>query len=226
VWHYPDANNFSPADSTSNAIAGTNHSVAAAAGKIGGAGVYDGSTRYVDYGQPAAISINNNLTVSFWVKTTAAATQDFFGGRWHYPDSGLLLGMNSNGKLRQYFSNGVRQANSDGALGSVINNGAWRQITYTWSGGRGTFYVDGVVDSTFDGSASVTSLGFSASYNFYFGRDSGTAGEYWNGSIDEVRVSNIVRSAAWITTDYNNQNAPGTFLTLGPVQLRTSSATH
>jgi hypothetical protein len=36
------------------------------------------------------------------------------------------------------------------------------------------------------------------------------------GFIDEVRVSNIARSAAWILTEYNNQLNPTAFYTIGP----------
>ena len=36
--------------------------------------------------------------------------------------------------------------------------------------------------------------------------------------LDEVRVSNTVRSAGWISTEYNNQNAPATFYTVGAEQ--------
>ncbi len=36
--------------------------------------------------------------------------------------------------------------------------------------------------------------------------------------LDEVRVSNIVRSAGWIATEYSNQNAPGAFYNLGAEQ--------
>jgi outer membrane protein assembly factor BamB len=32
-----------------------------------------------------------------------------------------------------------------------------------------------------------------------------------DGLIDEVRISNVARSAAWITTEYNNQSSPATF---------------
>jgi hypothetical protein len=36
-----------------------------------------------------------------------------------------------------------------------------------------------------------------------------------DGTIDEVRISNIARSAGWIETDYNNQYAPATFIIEG-----------
>jgi hypothetical protein len=40
----------------------------------------------------------------------------------------------------------------------------------------------------------------------------------FEGSMDEVRVSNIARAGSWITTEYNNQSAPTTFFTEGPLQ--------
>jgi len=36
-----------------------------------------------------------------------------------------------------------------------------------------------------------------------------------NGKIDEVRISNVARSACWIETCYSNQNNPGGFIILG-----------
>ena len=39
---------------------------------------------------------------------------------------------------------------------------------------------------------------------------------YWNGQIDEVRMSNAVRSTDWVAAEYNNHNSPATFYALGP----------
>jgi len=47
---------------------------------------------------------------------------------------------------------------------------------------------------------------------------SGGAGSNSNGYLDEVRVSNVVRTADWIATEYNNQNSPATFYSLSPEQ--------
>jgi hypothetical protein len=49
--------------------------------------------------------------------------------------------------------------------------------------------------------------------------DDGVNNRYWNGMIDEVRLSNVARSADWIATDYANQNAPSTFHTLGAEEV-------
>jgi hypothetical protein len=39
--------------------------------------------------------------------------------------------------------------------------------------------------------------------------------EYYDGLLDEVRISTTVRSADWVATEYNNQSSPSTFYTVG-----------
>src|SRR5439155_23478577 len=34
----------------------------------------------------------------------------------------------------------------------------------------------------------------------------------WNGRLDELRISSVARSSDWITTEYNNQSSPATFV--------------
>ncbi len=36
------------------------------------------------------------------------------------------------------------------------------------------------------------------------------------GQVDELKVSLVMRSADWISTEYNNQNNPSSFLNFGP----------
>ena len=45
-------------------------------------------------------------------------------------------------------------------------------------------------------------------------RNGGTA-QFWNGTIDEVRISSSARSADWIAAEYNNQSSPSTFYNFG-----------
>ena len=53
------------------------------------------------------------------------------------------------------------------------------------------------------------------------------------GTLDEVRLSTIERNPNWVTTEYNNQSSPGTFITVGsescatptPTQTSTPTAT-
>ena len=55
----------------------------------------------------------------------------------------------------------------------------------------------------------------SANRTMHFGKNDIIGGQYFNGSLDEVRISNTVRSADWIATEYNNQSSPSAFYTIG-----------
>ncbi len=48
-----------------------------------------------------------------------------------------------------------------------------------------------------------------------FGSDEPANADYFNGTIDEVRISDTARSADWIEASYINQNSPSNFYTAG-----------
>ncbi len=43
-------------------------------------------------------------------------------------------------------------------------------------------------------------------------------GASYTGLVDEARLSNTLKSADWITTEYRNQSAPGTYISVGARQ--------
>jgi hypothetical protein len=57
----------------------------------------------------------------------------------------------------------------------------------------------------------------------YFFSDDG--GEYLTGGLDEMRISNSLRPAGWIATEYHNQNSPGTFYSVGAQQSQGGGGT-
>ena len=48
---------------------------------------------------------------------------------------------------------------------------------------------------------------------------------WYNGAIDEARISNVARSADWIETEFNNQNNPN-FITVGSCFEQTMTQTN
>jgi RHS repeat-associated protein len=81
-----------------------------------------------------------------------------------------------------------------------------------------TFYINGVALDTVTGTAGATA---NTDDNLRIGTTttsgSSTLTDLFSGLIDQVEVSNTVRSADWIKTEYNNQNSPSTFVTLASV---------
>lgn len=40
-----------------------------------------------------------------------------------------------------------------------------------------------------------------------------------HGTVDEVRLATVARSAGWIATEFANQSSPSTFYGVGPEEL-------
>ena len=100
----------------------------------------------------------------------------------------------------------TEQAQSDIALATDT----WYFLTATYDGSDFKFYRDGVLTDTylqtgsFPDSNRAMWLGRNAIWN-----------EPFQGIIDEFRVSTVARDDCWVGTEFNNQNAPGNFLTPG-----------
>jgi uncharacterized delta-60 repeat protein len=72
-------------------------------------------------------------------------------------------------------------------------------------------YLDGTqedVNSTWTGAIG------NGTGSFNLGRRSDVS-QWFDGNLDEVRVSSTNRPAAWLSTQYNNQDSPATFYTVG-----------
>ncbi|MDZ4810982.1 MAG: DUF2341 domain-containing protein, partial [Bacteroidota bacterium] len=92
----------------------------------------------------------------------------------------------------------------------------WHYVTYTFDNGGNSqkLYIDGIVEGT--NSFSQTPLYTGLGSNTIIGKHGdGNTNMDFDGSIDEVRVASSARSAGWVLTEYNNQNSPSTFYSLG-----------
>ncbi|MCK5211523.1 hypothetical protein KAJ89_02365, partial [Candidatus Parcubacteria bacterium] len=85
-----------------------------------------------------------------------------------------------------------------------------------------TIYIDNVATTTIDTGwhymTVVTDTAFSVD-NFDIAR---IGSNYYNGMLDEVRISNTARSAAWVKTQLNNQSNVNNFLSIGSATQVTS----
>src|SRR6267142_3045725 len=97
--------------------------------------------------------------------------------------------------------------------------GAWTHVVGTYDGSQLKIYFNG----NLDGQVSATGNIVATNQNVVIGADTAGGGENFNGSIDEVRISNSARSADWIATEYKNQSSPSTFYSVGSAAQGTMS---
>ncbi len=237
VQHLNDGNVSTVVDSTTNGNNGTKIVSASqpsnyASGKIGAAmdfaGNSAGATGITISGSPANILdvTDSDYTFSGWFNpdTIPAATglRDYavVGRRGNF--SGLSYAANPDffATLR------TTSAFNANTASNVYATGSWHYVVQTVNNTSKvlSIYVNGsLVDST---SYTGTLRNYSSTEPYMIGRadPNGTCNtDYvWcaDGKIDEARLSNVARSADWIATEYNNQNSPGTFYTVGSEETK------
>ena len=220
VWHLGNGNGtvLSAADSTDYGWNGTVHGATASAGAIAGAANFSGSGQYIGVGSIGAKPTQG--TISMWVRAPALANSPnaFTTGPLDGAACGneaIRLELTANGSFNAITGadNATCSANfSSLPITAAFTPNAWHYVAVTWDSSQNTetLYYDGSASQPFANSYWPTNfdgVAIGAGYDI---------SRAWNGQIAEVRLSGSNLSADWIAAEYNNQNSPATFHTLGP----------
>lgn len=196
-------------DSTSNVNNASSTNVSPVPAKIdGGASIGSSSLGWIDGGTSSTLDPVSAFTTEAWVKPSSAAWPGVDGaifGKFNPVGfAGYFLFLDSSGNV--FF---VLNGFSIFSFVFAISLDVFTHIVLSWDGSTYYFYKNGVQVATISSSTAPTSAGG----NFLIGKYADV--RYINAVVDEVRYSSIRRLPDWITTEYNNQNSPSTFLTLG-----------
>jgi hypothetical protein len=218
VWHLGETGVDSQAkDSTSNGNDSSSQIWSpTASGKIGSAGSFDGSTSSINFTSNDNLN-PANITVSVWAKATV-------NNKWQYPvlkDNQWNFGRDNLGRyyLAAWNVSGINIADKHSpSSGST----SWEYNAFTYDGSYAKYYADNevIIDTPVTGNLATTT-------NIISIGSQNNAGNYWNGSIDEVQIASVARSAGWLETAYNNQNDPeGFFVITGSESFYEGSGFH
>jgi len=206
VYHMGNGTAVGGIDSV-GANSGTVSSVSPVAGIIGGAGNFNGNGSIT--AKPAG-SLSGSFTVEQWVKPTSGAP---FGSRQPSDQSFDTKGYSAG--VWDDIGNGSSWIDTSANAVFPWSPNVWHHFVHTVTTNSYQIYADGkqVGSGTFTG----TPLLFDPNHYLLIG-ESGYPGEGFYGSIDETRVSSVLRSADWIATEFNTQSAPNAFVMLCPEQ--------
>jgi hypothetical protein len=215
VWHLKETatdEQFTAThtDSTSNANNATQGGNDSVAGKIANGQNFDNVNDYIRAPNTASLQPTTALTISGWVNTRT------FGSTFDVnPVLRKGLANPNNYQLFLHSNNVALSINSSDDPPLVAGTtpmaaDTWYYVASTFNGTTAIVYLNGVSD----GSAALSATISTDTRSVYMGGRDDSA-DISDGWLDEVRLSNIARSADWILTEYNNQNSPGTFYTVG-----------
>ena len=211
VWHMKDLTTSTIEDSTSNNNDGTKKAAnepTQADGQIAKAQNFDGTNDYIQTGDAPSLDISGTspITEEAWVKIdTIPSTHPY-----------AVTMITETGNLDTTYDKGIKITTAgkatfyvyDGSIKEVVGKttlatGTWYHLVGLYNGTNIKIYVNGVDDE----SASVTAT---KTYNFTTPQLvislANVINSYVDGIIDEVRISNTARSAAWIKASYYSGN--------------------
>lgn len=143
---------------------------------------------------------NKSFTVSAWIRSGGISGHAVD----HYSNNGTTSGwyVGTNATQVLFVYGGPTQLN----LAASVAVGQWNHIMLVKSPGGATLYRNGMVA---DSKALPVGLADPVA-PLYIGAGSPSS-SFFNGSVDEVTIAPVERSAAWVSASYANMGNPGAF---------------
>jgi hypothetical protein len=160
--------------------------------------VFDGPNDYVDLGNNALLNANTIRTMECWVKfSSLAGSQEILSKSMAGQGIELLL---FGGNLAAYYMNGSATSYITYPTANLVT-GRWYHIATAWDGIKENIklYVNGTSVGTLTHIGDVTATGISnTASSFKIGQWSDVENRELFGTVDEVRIWNVNRTATQI----------------------------
>ena len=219
VWHLPNGIALGTSDSTTNKATGTvNGGVSAAAGVIDGGALLNGSSGYVEMEPTYLSNTAIPFTLTSWInlagfgkdvypnimRVKCGAGKSFVMALSSQPSyEGLLFGADS-----------VWPQGKAGPAWASFN--AWNHLAVTYNGAGATTLGNygAYANST---SLTIGAAGMFSAYPNATTLGGTSANNWWDGLLDEVRISSVVRSTNWVWAEWFNMASNTAFQTYGAI---------
>jgi YVTN family beta-propeller protein len=166
-----------------------------ASGRYGGALTFDGTSAVVNIPNSPSLTLTTAMTLEAWVRPTQV------DGEWrdvvYKGNDNYFLEATSNRGGRPATGGTFTRSNVYGPAALPVN--AWTHLAATFDGSTLKLYVNGAVVSSGSRGGTLATSGSP----LQIGGDS-VFGQYFAGTIDEVRVYNIALTDAQVRSDMNS----------------------
>ena len=200
-------------DSTSNNNDGDQYNNGPAAGPIDMGQDFDGTDDRIIIPHAASLDATGpGLTVSAWIQPDFLndSVDRVIADKW-LSNAGWKLWFKDSKNDFRFKARIAGQNKSATTSGATWTAETKHYVVGVYDGGRIRIYLDGVEG----GSTVATGNLVASTEDLTIGINAGSTDDPFHGGIDEVRISDTRRTAGWIQTEYNNQNDPATFFTVG-----------
>lgn len=223
VHHYGSGTALSLSDSSPNVGTSTGTGVSAVTGKIAGGAYFPNTVPdEVRVTSTPAIKPTSALTLEAWANPINNGSSGVgqiidmgyrADGTWNSPFLTYNMAMHSNASTVEF------NVTTGGSIKTLVSASSlaynqWTHLAATYDGSVLKMYMNGVKDANQTNASGAIDYGTSG--DLAIGLDSPYHKSYpWNGSLDEIRISSVARTADWIATEFSNQNGPTAFSSVG-----------
>ena len=200
-WSFNEASGTSATDlSGNNNTATLVNGVARTTGNYGGGLTFDGVNDYLTIPNSPSLNIaGSQLTLSMWIKPQSGGGDSVVLGKfWNatmtspYYQYGLEL---SGGTVPTFYI-GTTGGPLSASMGSALALDQWSHLAVVFDGSQVRYYVNGLLVTTASLPATITAR----SNPLRIGADNNTQ-QFFNGSLDEVRIYNRALTVQEVQTD-------------------------
>ena len=225
VWHFDEVSGVlqdaTGYDHDGTALGGA---TVGAPGFMGGGVAFDGTNDYVEVANSATLDMTaNTATFSMWARFTDPSAGRFqfllvssnaFAGT---PD-GYSWATQPDGDF--YIYPWVGNINDYNSVTNPLPNDTWRHVaaTFSFANKSAQITINGIQQTNAMTNTTTLWTQLASPAAWRFGGTPDDAPNYFGGSLDEIRIATTVRSSSWLLTEFRNQSAPLTSVSLGSEQ--------
>jgi hypothetical protein len=185
-------------DSTANNNDGTPYGslAKAASGKIDGADDFNGVDDALNVTHSSSLNYGDVVTIEAWFRPNSVSTN--VGGIDKGSGAIYLLGNNTAG---QYGKIRLGRSSSGTIIASAtaLSDNCWTYVVGMKNGNDARIYLNGTLDAQTN---TPPYNGVNNTNNLIIGQRPSNPTEYINSVVDEIRISNVARSAGWTKAQY------------------------
>ncbi|WP_295794231.1 DUF2341 domain-containing protein [Mucilaginibacter sp.] len=166
------------------------------------------------------VNVAGTFTISAWVKPTTISTDQKIMTNQAASGSGTggyKLGIYSDNKVES--ESGIAITRGSTPVPPAVVANTWYYVQGVFNGSTLSTYINGTQYAVLSTTTAPTST-----TSYYIGVGEGGNVYYFNGLIDEARVSNVAKSTDWLKAEYVNQGNPVSFTTSGATTVISANA--
>ncbi len=184
LWHFDGGTGNSAADSAGGNTGTISGASWNSSGRFSTALTFDGINDFINVSDSSSLNLTTAYAIEAWININSLLSSSILD-----KDNGYAITLSSSGILSVWHNGTI--INSTSALS--VN--AWYHIAATYNGNAIKLYINGAENASSTGTISGLSQ---TARNLYIGANNSAntvaANTFFNGTIDEVRISNVTRN--------------------------------